>query len=96
MELRYGSALRADFEVFWLKINREIISRVNIIPIGAKEATVAGDILVDMRKAGQSIGIEDVLIASSAITHKCVMVTANIRHFSRIEGLITENWLHPA
>ncbi len=96
MELRYGSALRADFEVFWLKINREIISRVNIVPIGAKEATVAGDILADMRKAGQSIGIEDVLIASSAITHKCVMVTANIRHFSRIDGLITENWLHTA
>ena len=93
MELRFGSALQEDFEVFWLRINKEIISRVNIVPLGEKEALVAGDILADVRKTGQSIGIEDVLIAASAITNRCIMVTANIGHFSRIAGLIVENWL---
>ena len=56
-------------------------------------ALIAGDILADMRKTDQSIGIEDVLIAASAITNKCIMVTANTRHFSRINNLIVENWL---
>jgi predicted nucleic acid-binding protein len=93
MELRFGSVLREDFEVFWLRISKEIISRVNIVPLGEKEALVAGDILADMRKTGQSIGIEDVLIAASAITNRCIMVTANIGHFSGIAGLIVENWL---
>ena len=93
MELRFGSMLREDFEVFWPKINKEIVSRVKVVPLGEKEALIAGDILADMRKTGQSIGIEDVLIAASAITNQCIMVTANIRHFSRISGLITENWL---
>jgi len=92
MELRFGSALRDDFEVFWQKINREIISRVKIIPLGEKEALAAGAILADMRKTGQSIGIEDVLIAASAITNQCIMVTGNIRHFSKISGLIVEDW----
>ena len=92
MELRFGSALRDDFEVFWEKINKEIISRVKILPIGEKEALVSGDILADLRKTGQSIGMEDVLIAASALTNRCSIVTANTRHFSRIKALKIENW----
>jgi tRNA(fMet)-specific endonuclease VapC len=92
MELRFGSALRDDFEVFWEKINKEIISRVKILPIGEKEALVSGDILADLRKTGQSIGMEDVMIAASALTNQCTIVTANTRHFSRIKSLKVENW----
>jgi tRNA(fMet)-specific endonuclease VapC len=93
MELRFGSALREDFEKFWPKIAKEIISKVNIIPIGEKEALRAGDILADLRKSGQTIGLEDVLIAASAIVNQYTVVTANVRHFSRIKGLVVENWL---
>ena len=46
-----------------------------------------------MKKKGQIIGIEDVLIAASALANHCRMVTANVRHFSRIKGLVVENWL---
>ncbi len=93
MELRMGSALRRDFNVFWKNINEEILSRVQIIPIGMDEAITAGDILANLRKTGQLIGIEDVLIAASAITYRLTLVTANVRHFIRIEGLVVENWL---
>ena len=93
MELRCGSALREDFQTFWQKIAQEIISRVNIVPIGEKEALAVGDILAGLRKSGQIIGLEDVLIAASAITHQFIVVTANVRHFSRIKGLQFENWL---
>jgi tRNA(fMet)-specific endonuclease VapC len=93
MELRFGSALRKDFEKFWQKITKEIISRVSILPIGEKEVLVAGDILAGLRKTGQIIGLEDVLIAASAITNQYTVVTANTRHFSRITGLQVENWL---
>jgi len=93
MELRMGSALRNDFDVFWKRIQGEILSRIKIIPIGMDEAVTAGDILANLRKTGQSIGIEDVFIAASAITHRLTAVTANVRHFVRIEGLMVENWL---
>ena len=93
MELRFGSALREDFEKFWQKIAKEIISKVNIIPIGEKEALKAGDILAGLRKSGQTIGLEDVLIAASACVNQYTVVTANVRHFSRIRGLKVENWL---
>lgn len=51
------------------------------------EALTAGDILANLRRTGQILGIEDVLIAASAITHSFAVVTANVRHFSRIKGL---------
>jgi tRNA(fMet)-specific endonuclease VapC len=50
-----------------------------------------GNILADLRETGQTIGIEDVLIAASALTHQCTVVTANTRHFSRITALKVEN-----
>jgi len=64
-----------------------------IVPFGDKEAVAAGDILAALRFKGESIGIEDVLIASTAIMNKYIMVTANTRHFLRIKGLTVENWL---
>lgn len=93
MELRFGSALRRDFKSFWQNIEREIISRVNVMPLGYEEVLKAGDILADLKKKGLSIGIEDVLIGSTALNHNLIMVTANIRHFSRIKGLAVENWI---
>jgi len=95
MELRMGSALRRDFQAFWRKICEEILSRVIIVPIGEAEAEAAGDILANLRRTGQLMGIEDVLIAATAITHRLVAVTANVGHFSRVEGLSVENWLLP-
>ncbi|OQX03301.1 MAG: hypothetical protein BWK80_55980 [Desulfobacteraceae bacterium IS3] len=94
MELRFGSALRQDAEAFWLKITQEILKRVRVISIGFDEAVMAGDILASLQKRGQPIGIEDVLIASAALAHHLTLITANIRHFSRIENLIIENWLN--
>gem|GEM_PF-1906546 len=67
MELRYGSALREDFKKFWKRIESEIISRVKVLPLGNQEALLAGDILAVLRKTGQLIGVEDVLIAATAI-----------------------------
>jgi len=93
MELRFGSALREDFESFWQNIETEIISRVKILPLGYDEVLKAGDILADLQKTGKTISIEDVLIASTALIHKFVMVTADTRHFSRINRLVIENWI---
>ncbi len=96
MELQFGSALRKDAEAFWQRINEEIISRINIVPFGEKEALVAGDILAGLRKAGQSMGIEDVFIAASALSNKFAVITGNIRHFAEIRGLAVENWFEAA
>ena len=92
-ELRFGSALRDDLNTFWARITDEIISRINVLPFGENEAHLAGDILAQLQKTGLKIGIEDVFIAATTIINRCVLVTANIRHYSRIKDLKIENWI---
>ena len=66
---------------------------MRILPLDLKEALTAGDLLASLQKTGQLIGIEDVLIAATALHHQSILVTANTRHFTRIEKLTVENWL---
>ena len=95
MELRFGAALRGDADIFWEKITEEILSKVTILPLESREAATAGSLLDSFQKAGQMIGTEDILIASTALEQGCVMVTGNVRHFSRVKDLRVENWLEP-
>ena len=84
MELRFGAALRGDADVFWEKITEEILSKVTILPLESREAVTAGSLLASFRKAGQMVGTEDILIASTALNHDCVMVTGE--HSSFLQG----------
>ena len=93
MELRYGSALRDDFDRFWAKIVENVVSQIQVIPLGPKEGLIAGDLLARLRKKGQTIGLEDILISATAISHDLVLISGNTRHFSKIEELVMENWL---
>ena len=44
-------------------------------------------------KAGTLIEDMDILIAAHAYSLGCTVVTDNLRHFRRINGLHTENWI---
>ena len=44
-------------------------------------------------RIGKPIGRNDTMIAAHALTLGCVLVTNNQKHFSRVSGLETENWI---
>ena len=92
-ELRFGSALREDSEKFWSKIEDEIISRILVLPFDEKEAYLSADIQAYLQRTDQKIGLEDIFIAATALIHKCILVTANTRHYTRIKDLNIENWI---
>jgi predicted nucleic acid-binding protein len=56
-------------------------------------ARIGGEIYASLRKAGKLINDADILIASVVKANNAILVTNNEDHFSRIEGLKTENWL---
>ena len=74
-------------------IQNRILSRIQILGFGYKEALKAGELLVTLYSSGQPLGIEDVMIAATALSNGLIVVTANTKHFSRIPGLLSENWL---
>lgn len=46
-----------------------------------------------LRTEGKMLDDFDILIAATAIVNDCVLVTNNIKHFERIDGLTIENWI---
>jgi predicted nucleic acid-binding protein len=92
MELRFGAARLPRGRALWERIQREILARVTVLPIGASEATVAGDLLAKLQRLGTPIGVEDVLIAATAMTNDLTVVTRNVKHLARVEGLVVECW----
>ena len=49
------------------------------------------EIYVQLHK-GKQIEDSDIFIAATAIVNDCTLVTANIKHFERVEGLKLINW----
>ena len=58
-----------------------------ILPLGTQEARIAGDILGELRRTGQTIGHFDPMIAAVAIANNLTLVTGNTNHFQRIQQL---------
>jgi predicted nucleic acid-binding protein len=76
----------------WERIEREILSRIEILPLDEAEAVRAGDLLALLEAQGNPIGIEDAWIGATALEHALTVVTRNLKHFQRIPGLRTESW----
>jgi tRNA(fMet)-specific endonuclease VapC len=92
MELRYGAVKRGNAGDLWAKIEAQILPRIRVLSFSYKEAVKAGELIHHLGSIGQPIGIEDVMIASTALCNGLAVVTANTKHFRRVPGLKIENW----
>lgn len=58
-----------------------------VIPLGLEAAEIAGYILGDLQRSGQTIGNADPFIAAIAIAESMPLITGNAEHFERISAL---------
>ncbi|MBC8235207.1 type II toxin-antitoxin system VapC family toxin [bacterium] len=72
---------------------REFASKCEILDIDLTVMEKASDIYVQLKKTGRLIEDADILIAAIAMVNNLMLVTDNIRHFNRIDGLQIENWM---
>lgn len=70
----------------------ELLKVIQIIPFDAKAARIAADVRADLEQQGRMIGPLDNLIAASAKASGAILVTRNVSEFSRVAGLVVENW----
>jgi tRNA(fMet)-specific endonuclease VapC len=64
-----------------------------VLTITSRVADSYGQLRAQLEAAGTPIGPNDTWIAAEALHHKLVLVTDNVREFSRVPGLPVENWL---
>ena len=65
-----------------------------VVPWTEEAAGAYADVRASLEESGKPIGDMDMLIAASAIAGGFVLVTNNVRHFQRIDGLAVENWVN--
>jgi len=68
------------------------LSIVEILPFDTEAALQAAELRHELERAGEGIGPLDTLIAATALAHRAVLVTGNLREFSRVPGSKTANW----
>lgn len=64
-----------------------LLTDVNEIPFDRACAMRAGRIIAELSSSGKAIDVADVMIAATALVHGRPVVTRNLGHFDRIEGL---------
>jgi tRNA(fMet)-specific endonuclease VapC len=91
-ELLYGAARHPKA----VAIRREIadlVSRLTVIPWDEAAAEHYGALRAALEKAGTPLGAMDMMIAAHARSVGATLVSNDVRHFDRVEGLRVANWV---
>ncbi len=68
------------------------MSEIGLIPWTAEASVFFGKIKEKLEKKGEQIDDFDIAIASIAQAHECGVITANMKHFCRVENLECMTW----
>lgn len=70
----------------------KLLRPMQMLSFDSECAAQAARIRVNLETAGTPIGPHDTLIAATALRHQAILVTRNVREFSRVPGLQWLNW----
>lgn len=68
------------------------LSPFTIVEFRQTDAMAFGRIDHQLRSQGTPIGDMDTLIASQAVARELILITNNVRHYSRVPHLTYESW----
>ena len=90
LEVRFG-LLRRGMQAA-LSAFDELTATCGELDFDAESADHAARIRLQLEAAGTPIGLANLLIAATARRHGCTLVTHNTREFSRVPGLLLDDW----
>jgi tRNA(fMet)-specific endonuclease VapC len=93
-ELRYG-ALRSAKPAANRAAVDALLAPYPSLPFDDAAADQYAAIRHHLESIGQVIGPLDVQIAAIALAHDCTLVTHNTAEFTRVPGLVIEDWQVP-
>jgi len=94
-ELCYGAEKRKDVPKFEARLQelRRLIPEVEPFDeVAARAAARVRAYLANLKPNAQPIGHFDCLLAGHALALGATVVTNNVREFSRVPGLLVEDW----
>jgi tRNA(fMet)-specific endonuclease VapC len=94
LELRQGAYGSQNPELAHQRLERFFLP-LRILPFEEGDSFAGAKLRAELSRQGRPIGDMDSLIAAQALTRDLVLVSNNLREFSRVPDLRTENWVEP-
>ena len=85
-ELFYGAQKTRDKRTN-MEAVRTLLDRLVMLEFHLICAERAGEIAAALDEEGTPIGFRDILVAATALSNGCELMTGNLRHFERIKDL---------
>jgi tRNA(fMet)-specific endonuclease VapC len=96
-EVAFGFKRRTGARMDTLRAQWEALREtLPVLPLDEAVVDRYAEVRLQLESVGTSIGSNDLLIAAHALALEAVVVTDNVREFSRVPGLRVENWLAAA
>ena len=90
-ELRFGAEARRSQKLH--NLISIFTDSIAVVPFDRPAADHFATVAASLARRGVPIGTFDTLMAAHALSLGLIFVTNNIKHFRRVVGLKTENWV---
>jgi tRNA(fMet)-specific endonuclease VapC len=90
-ELCFGLGKKGSEKLF-TEVNL-IMAKLSIVDFDDLQSELYGKIRLGLEKSGSPLGDMDMLIAAAALSAGAILVTHNVKHFSKIKGIKVEDWV---
>lgn len=71
---------------------KRLAQEAGVLELRLSTLDLAAAIYQDLRRQGKLIEDADILIVATALAHGATLVTRNLKHFARLNGLRLESW----
>jgi tRNA(fMet)-specific endonuclease VapC len=92
MEIDYGLARKPERRASIEAVLLPFLNDIHILNYNWEDARATASIRASLAQSGQPIGPYDVMLAGTALARGLILVSGNIREFSRVSGLLLEDW----
>jgi tRNA(fMet)-specific endonuclease VapC len=92
MELYYGAYKSQRVSSNLARI-RTLENSMEIIPLGQEIVDNFGKQKAHLEKIGTPLDDFDLVLGCCALAHNLILVTNNVKHFRKMEGLKVTNWI---
>lgn len=92
MEVAYGLRLNPRLSRQLKPVMDAFFEAVHQLPFDHAAAQATARLRATLKERGTPIGAYDALIAGVALAQELILVTSNVREFSRLRELPLENW----
>ncbi|MFV2055307.1 MAG: type II toxin-antitoxin system VapC family toxin, partial [Thiohalomonadales bacterium] len=92
-ELRFGAIGKKASAKHNIIVDEFLVRIDSVLAWDQVAVEASASIKKTLSDKGVSIGNNDTMIAGHAISTRCVLVTNNVKEFSRVPGLTIEDWV---